>query len=585
MSVDQIRAALDTIDATPRDGFIDELESHLVAAWTDDADLDMHDADVGDREDVSGTRRLRRRWLLVAAATIAVLALGLLAVAAADELDSVQTDTVPVTTTPSTTPAPSTNPAPTAPSTSLPATAPPSAPNVPAGTEVVNTTLASIIEESTTVEPAMAWNARTIEGDATFDTYPDSTQVAGNGPLVAWNERAGLWLSDDSLTWRRSATQPGATIIDATASDGRIALIGQMGSSVVVMTSDDGGAEWNTLPLADSQQENLGTWFGSKIAIGNGVVLATIGVEGEGAVLFVSTDGAPFQRADLPVDVSYAIQVVRSGGEFLAMTGSNPGGETAPGSTLWRSANGVGWTIVGATPLKYGAAAFGKVGDLYVLVPRFAAMEGYNFASEIWLGRNGDDWVKSDLGGLISGTIVTDDMGVGPSPNDRAITGFEASIDGTGVTLVGITESAGKPQRVENGVVFVNNGNGHDPWINVYDEATGAEIGQDMQRLIDLGFEVLDADGNVRATFTAEDFGQMLPMDPAQLVILHSDDGIAWSRSSINELVGGRPASPLWITTIDGATSIGIPPVRVGDDDPVPFDTITILITNPSAVS
>src|SRR6187431_1896717 len=66
-------------------------------------------------------RHPRRRWMLVAAATIVVLALGMLAVAAVQEPDSVQTDTVPDT------PAPSTNPATTStllPDDSTPATLP-----------------------------------------------------------------------------------------------------------------------------------------------------------------------------------------------------------------------------------------------------------------------------------------------------------------------------------------------------------------------------------------------------------------------------------------------------------------------------
>ncbi len=56
-------------------------------------------------EELPRERHPRRRWMLVAAATIVVLAIGLLALAADQDPDSVQTDTVPPT------PAASTNPA------------------------------------------------------------------------------------------------------------------------------------------------------------------------------------------------------------------------------------------------------------------------------------------------------------------------------------------------------------------------------------------------------------------------------------------------------------------------------------------
>src|SRR4029079_17784194 len=104
MSVHQIRRALDTIDATPRDGFLADLEDQLLAAWTDDTALDVNDMPVGDGEHTPHTPH-RRRWVLVPPATIVVLALALGMAAAIQDSDSVQTDTVPPTPAPSTTPA------------------------------------------------------------------------------------------------------------------------------------------------------------------------------------------------------------------------------------------------------------------------------------------------------------------------------------------------------------------------------------------------------------------------------------------------------------------------------------------------
>ena len=114
MSVDQIRAALDTIDATPRDGFLGELEDQLVAAWTERRRTDVsHVTDitawlVGSRRAHAPHRgvRVHRRWMLVAAAIDRGACLGLLAGGSRSEI---QIASKPTTVPP--TPAPSTNPA------------------------------------------------------------------------------------------------------------------------------------------------------------------------------------------------------------------------------------------------------------------------------------------------------------------------------------------------------------------------------------------------------------------------------------------------------------------------------------------
>lgn len=100
MSVDRIRAALGTIDTTPRDGFLGQLEEQLVATWADDAELDVDDELVGVGEVAPQPQPPRHRWMLMAA-SIVVLAVGLLVVAVVRDPDSVQTNTVPPT--PSTT--------------------------------------------------------------------------------------------------------------------------------------------------------------------------------------------------------------------------------------------------------------------------------------------------------------------------------------------------------------------------------------------------------------------------------------------------------------------------------------------------
>ena len=91
----------------------------------------------------AGGRQSGRRWMLVAAATIVVLGIGLWAVAAVQDPDSVQTDTVPPTPAPSTNPVTTTvsvPPVDSSPAT-LPATTAPAAP------------VASVVPDTTTPAP------------------------------------------------------------------------------------------------------------------------------------------------------------------------------------------------------------------------------------------------------------------------------------------------------------------------------------------------------------------------------------------------------------------------------------------------
>jgi WD40 repeat protein len=124
------------------------------------AALDEREAHTTSANDVPRERYPRRRWLLVAAATIVVFALGLLAVAAVHDSDRVQTDTVPPT------PAPSTNPAttsPVPPVESSPAT-------LPATTVASVPTVASVAPETTTSAPV-------LNGWVAVDNY----QIGGDG--------------------------------------------------------------------------------------------------------------------------------------------------------------------------------------------------------------------------------------------------------------------------------------------------------------------------------------------------------------------------------------------------------------------
>jgi hypothetical protein len=95
MSLDQIRAALNSIEATPRDGFLGELEDQLVDAWTDAVNgserlttLSRRSATMTlvDTESTQTQPNGRHRWSIVAAAAAVVaILIGALVLAARDE--------------------------------------------------------------------------------------------------------------------------------------------------------------------------------------------------------------------------------------------------------------------------------------------------------------------------------------------------------------------------------------------------------------------------------------------------------------------------------------------------------------------
>src|SRR5262245_47593410 len=180
-----------------------------------------------------GGRQSGRRWMLIAAAAIVILALGLIAVVAVREPDSVQTDTVPPTPSPTTIPATTSPllPEDSSPVT-LPALTPVSEPDTTpetAPTEVsTNTSPSTELESSAIVESTLDWTSPFVFSDTAPNRY-DGYFAAGDGPLVASTYRdapdvSGVAVSDDGVTWREVETLPGLAVQDADASGGTIAL-------------------------------------------------------------------------------------------------------------------------------------------------------------------------------------------------------------------------------------------------------------------------------------------------------------------------------------------------------------------------
>ena len=180
---------------------ISELERRLMDAFHDDAQRarlvnpDHPAVDVGDGQDAPHVQHRGPRWLLVAAATIVVLGIGLLAVAAVQDPDSGQTDTVPPT------PAPSTNPATTTESV-LPVDASPA--TLPATNTTPVVPVASVV-------PGTAPPAPLMNGSIAFASGPSGSAdiyLLRPGEEANRLEEAGSMTADEACpAWSPDGTQ------------------------------------------------------------------------------------------------------------------------------------------------------------------------------------------------------------------------------------------------------------------------------------------------------------------------------------------------------------------------------------------
>ena len=429
----------------------------------------------------------------------------------------------------------------------------------------------------------LAWEGTDLGTDSLVaNLYQTFT---GNGPLYAWtiDEQASadfasnVYRSDDGITWEPIAVSPDLAVVAATAVSTRIALLGYEPSAdasgpsdVVVKLSDDDGSSWQTIPLplqipAPQTGGNRLRPTPATIAFAGDTIVASIGLvpapmpgvpttsdtaSGEAGAtaprLYVSTGGRPFEAvADGPIVAAFnsrSIAVAESDGQFLALSpGPATGGET-PRSTLWRSVDGRAWTALGTVPAQDpSGATIGKIGSTYAL----AAGDG-----GFWTSADGATWQPSNLSGLLES-----------DGQSGQLLPFATRIGNEGITLVGMLPITNEDVYItKNGVTELFHG-GSLSDISFFDQATGAELAHlttsppfdngVVRALGDGKIDILDTNGNIRATFTVEEYAQAFnaatSQSAAQEVILHSDDGLTWSSTSINELTSGHPSDVAWI--------------------------------------
>ncbi len=274
---------------------------------------------------------------------------------------------------------------------------------------------------------------------------------------------------------------------------------------------------------------------------------------------FFSTDGVTFTEGTFPtlpggtVADGGDMKVFAAGGAFYATisaTSFDPSFEPSSGNVgysgrqlTYRSVDGVTWQQLGdgsANQALLGVLADGTlVGQTYSADGRIA----------ITTSTDGVDWQAYDLSPLAD-------------PSDGDITfvdAWVANVDEQGITVVGsisndpIAEAGGR--TIEHDGVRLEVRSSRDGQIYAYDTATGEAIAQETFRWNETGgFSVPIPDGGL-ATFTAAEIQTLQNSQDAQLttrVLLHSDDGVNWSRENLSDLTGAGSAGPGFIQEVDG---------------------------------
>jgi hypothetical protein len=311
MSVDQIRDALDALDATPRVGFLDELERDLVARWSDDEPSAI-DVPTDDGEFALNLRRSRRRWILAAAAASVALAIGLLAVAAVQDPDSVQTHTVPPT------PAPTTNPAPqpvplidsTFPIDSSPTTAPPA---------TVNSSLTTPTTPRSAGEGPVTQPAPFTTPELFTEIAPGAVVDLPTAPLADRKWGATVWTGTELIVWGGTAYDP--VTFDATPFSDGAAFNLANGTWRIIAPA----------PLA-AREQFPAVWTGTEMVVWGGQAVEHADVDGvpihDGGAYNPATDtwrmlpaaplGSGAQQGRIVTLVWTGTEIVLSGGSVTA---------------------------------------------------------------------------------------------------------------------------------------------------------------------------------------------------------------------------------------------------------------------------
>jgi hypothetical protein len=230
---------------------------------------------------------------------------------------------------------------------------------------------------------------------------------------------------------------------------------------------------------------------------------------------------------------------------------SSPYGYGNSGQLVFRSSDGATWEQVGE--LTSSSQELVGVMPDGTLVARSYAATGL---SGISTSADGVNWILHDLSPLIEpsdGEIVVIDL--------RVVTVGEQGITASGAVINDeIAEEGGR--SIERDGVRLEVKSSFDGQVRAFEAETGDEIPEQNLRYTNLGaLDVLADDGSVLASFTSVEWQQLViyrELQPFTYVLLHSDDGVHWSRENLAELAGLPDAYPGFFQHQDGRVLLNV---------------------------
>jgi hypothetical protein len=276
---------------------------------------------------------------------------------------------------------------------------------------------------------------------------------------------------------------------------------------------------------------------------------AGVQVLGNQPILFLSTDGVTFEAVDSPIaddaQTGSDIRLASTDAGFSAWVATYGRADDSVASRLFDSPDGRTWTEGEPAPIEFPDAFSSSGGRLM--------MSGYSGGGNVIATRAPDGtWTSVSLDEL---TLPSDGVKV------TFGTGA-AAIGPTGITAIGwlnidpIAEMGGVEWTEEGITIRADDSSGN---YRFTDAATGVLIGTIEQYssttpLIEQSqqdgtYSVRRTDGGpVVATFTPDElatslFGQVAYGTPPKVFVLHSTDGVNWSRELLDELVGAPVSS------------------------------------------